>query len=626
MVPQEHRRPLPIEVAASLKLSASCLRSFADDLYWIEGRPELDGARVVMRVRPDGDPEIVSPPGLSLSSRVHEYGGGAICLIAVDGEPVVVGVRAVDQAIVTFHPRSGAVTEVVHEEASAFGDLSWGPGHGVVAVRERSTPTDVVRDVVHVDLASGTISSLTGGRDFYSDPRVHADGRMAWCAWDHPAMPWDASEVWTGRLDGSGGDLALVATHLVAGGVDRPAGSPVLLSDGTLALALEDGDRAQLWRWSTDGGLEPLSHGGGEVGQPLWILGTTSVATDGRTDVLACVERTAGRSEVSRLEGRDLIAVAVVPGAVDEIVSTSLGLGVLGTGDEHLGYVAWIQGGEMAGWRPLGPQVSGPVSRAEPIRVEADDGREVHGLLFPPSVPTSEAPPVVVFCHGGPTGQALPGLNPLIEALTSRGLCVVAANYAGSTGFGAAYRHRLDGRWGVADVDDCVALVAGLAEQGRVDGTRAAIRGTSAGGLTALLGLTTGAFVGAVSWYGVADLVTLAESTHDFESRYLDRLIGPLPEDLEVYRDRSPINRASQMRGAALLLQGLDDPVVPPAQATSMAAAMRANGHEVELIEFPGESHGFRRLDTLVDAFTAEVTFYERHLGATGAADSIALQ
>ena len=623
---EEHRRPLPIELAASLKLSASCLRSFADDLFWIEGRPELDGARVVMRARIDGEPEIVSPPGLSLSSRVHEYGGGAMCVLEVDGGPVIVGVRAVDQAIITFRPHESDVVEAVHEVGSAFGDLSCGPGLSVVAVRERLGSTSVERDVVHLDLGTGAVTSLAGGRDFYSDPRVHEDGRMAWCAWDHPSMPWDASEVWIGRLVGLGGILELEDRLHVAGGAERPAGSPVLLSDGSLALVLEDGGFAQLWRWSNDRGLESISGGTGEVGQPLWILGTTSVATFGQSGVLACIERAAGRSEVSMLVDRDLVARACVPGAVDEIVSTSSGLGVLGTGDEHLGYVAWLSAEELVSWRPLGPAVPGPVSRAEAITIEAPDGRAVHGLLFAPSAVSSDPPPVVVFCHGGPTGQALPGLSPLIEALTSRGLCVVAANYAGSTGFGPAYRHRLDGRWGVADVDDCVALVAGLADRGRVDARRAAIRGTSAGGLTALLGLTTGAFVGAVSWYGVADLVTLAESTHDFESRYLDRLVGPLPGDLAVYQERSPINRASEMRGAALLLQGLDDPVVPPAQAISMAAAMEANGHEVELIEFPGESHGFRRLDTLVAAFSAEVAFYERHLGRRADADSIALQ
>ena len=260
------------------------------------------------------------------------------------------------------------------------------------------------------------------------------------------------------------------------------------------------------------------------------------------------------------------------------------------------------------------------------MTVEADDGREVHGLLYPPRGGGDRPPPVVVFCHGGPTGQALGGLNPLIEALTSRGMSVLAANYAGSTGFGASYRHRLDGRWGLADVDDCVALLSGLAERGLVDADRAAIRGTSAGGFTALLGLATGAFRGAVSWYGVADLVTLAQSTHDFEAHYLDRLVGPLPEAIAVYEQRSPVNRAGEMAGAALLLQGLDDPVVPPDQAAAMASALEANGHEVELIEFPGESHGFRRLETLVAAFGAEVSFYERHLGVAVAPDSIRSQ
>ena len=576
-----------------------------------------------MSSAPGGVPSIVSPPGLSLSSRVHEYGGGALSVLAAGDGPLCIGVRGSDQAIVAFRPNDEEVTVVAVEEGSAFGDLSPGPVGTVVAVRERSTPGGVIRDVVVIDVGSGRIAPVVSGRDFFSDPRVGDDGRLAWCAWDHPSMPWDASEVWVGSLvlDGEGGAVE-GATH-VAGRLDAAASSPVHLPDGSLALVLEDADRAQLWQWSSHEGLRRLSDTAGEVGQPLWILGTTSVALTGGEKRVACIERSAGRSIVARLDGTTLVAEAGVAGSVNEIVSTTRGLGVLGTGDEHLGYVAWIEDDALVAAVPLGPALPGPVAIAEAVTVEAADGREVHGLLYAPVGSLERPPPVVVFCHGGPTGQALPGLSPLVEALTSRGLCVVAANYAGSTGFGAAYRHRLDGQWGVADVDDCVALVAGLAASGRVDATRAAIRGTSAGGLTALLGLTTGAFCGAVSWYGVADLVTLAQSTHDFEAHYLDRLVGSLPDALATYQRRSPVARASQMEGAALLLQGLDDPVVPPAQATAMAEALRANGHEVELIEFPGESHGFRRLDTLVAAFRAEVAFYERHLLAPTATDSI---
>ena len=548
MATRASHEPLPIARAASLKHSASCLRSWGDQLFWIEGRPELDGDRVVLSAREGGVPQIVSPPGVSLSSRVHEYGGGALCILDRSTGPVIVGVRAHDQAIISFHPHDPEVTEVVGgSRQTALGDLSPGPGESILAVRERHHEGEVHRDIVRIDLAGGGILPLVSGRDFYSDPRTGEGDRIVWCAWDHPSMPWEGSEVWTAQLRTIEDRVEVCEVTHVAGSPTQPASSPVILADGSLALIGAAEDRAELGRWSGVSGLAPLGRGEGEVGQPLWILGTTSVARVAGTDELACVYRSRGRSMAARPVGEGLEAMHGLPGSVAEVVSTATGVGILGVGDEELGFVAWWTRSGGVTKVALGPSVPGPVSTAEPVEVQCEDGR----------------------------------------------------------------------------VEDCVALVEGLAAQGRVDATRAAIRGSSAGGLTALLGLTTGAFVGAVSWYGVADLVTLAQSTHDFESRYLDRLIGPIPEALAVYEERSPVHRAHEMAGAALLLQGLEDPVVPPAQAESMARALRENGHHVELIEFPGESHGFRRLETLVTAFAAEVAFYERHLAGAGVAGSI---
>ena len=614
--------PLALDRAASLKFSAACLRSWGDDLYWIEGRPELNGARVVVRARRGGGPEVVSPAGLSIAGRVHEYGGGALCVLDRPAGPVLVAVRAHDQAIVSFSPGAPEESVIVAGTDATFGDLAAGPPGCIVAVRERHDQEGVDRDIVVIDLERGQVESVVAGRDFFSDPRFDARGQLAWCAWDHPSMPWDGSEVWIGALAATEGGHVIDEVRHVAGGPERAASAPVHLGDRSLAMILDADDGAGLWRWSPDGGLVALSDGPGEVGQPLWILGTTSVALVAGGDDLGCIIRYDGRSEVARVVGGRCVAIPGIDGSVNEIVSTTTGVGVLGTADTALGFVAWAEASGRVDVVTLGPSIEGPVSVAEPVSVECDDGRLVHGLVYRPHPPV-ERPAAIVFCHGGPTGQALPGLNPLIEALTTRGFCVVEANYAGSTGFGAAYRHRIDGQWGVADVADCVSLVAGLGARGIVDASRLAIRGTSAGGFTALLGLTTGAFKAAVSWYGVADLLTLAESTHDFEARYLDRLVGPLPEARERYEERSPVNRVGEMVGAALLRQGLDDPVVPPAQASSMAAALTAKGHEVELVEFEGEGHGFRRLDTLVTAFASEVAFYERHLGSGAPTGSI---
>jgi dipeptidyl aminopeptidase/acylaminoacyl peptidase len=279
--------------------------------------------------------------------------------------------------------------------------------------------------------------------------------------------------------------------------------------------------------------------------------------------------------------------------------------------------VWWAEDGRAAAVTssasPLPPE---DVSVAEPLSIPGRDGHPVHATYYPPRLrgwegEPGERPPLIVHCHGGPTSSAEPGFDPFVQMLTTRGYAVAAVDYAGSTGYGRAYRRALEGRWGEADVDDCVDVATWLADSGRVDRDRMAIRGGSAGGLTALAALVRSrAFAAAVSWYGVSDLMGLVATTHDFESRYTDRLVGPLPEAAELYRDRSPLYRVDELEGAVLLLQGEDDPVVPPEQTRSMAEALRRRGVHVGVRSFPGESHGFRRAETLVAAYEAELEFY----------------
>ena len=264
----------------------------------------------------------------------------------------------------------------------------------------------------------------------------------------------------------------------------------------------------------------------------------------------------------------------------------------------------------------LAPLRAIDVSVAEPISVSSRGGREIHGHFYPPRLsgwqgPEGAAPPLVVHCHGGPTASSDAGFDPMVQMFTTRGYAVVTVDFAGSTGYGRAYRRSLDGQWGVADIDDCVAVAEWLADAGRVDRHKMAIRGGSAGGLTALGALVrSDVFAAAVSWYGVTDLVSLAATTHDFESRYTDRLIGPLPETASRYEERSPLNRVDEITGAVLLLQGEDDPVVPADQTRRMAEALTARGIRCEARYFAGESHGFRRADTLIACFEAELAFY----------------
>jgi acetyl esterase/lipase len=600
-----------------MALSFSSVRSLGDELFWIEGRPELAGRRVVLRLGPGGDPVVISPTGLSLSSRVHEYGGGEFAVREHEGAEVL-GVRA-DQALVAFRPGAEEVRVLLEAtEGVARGDLRCA-GPLLSFVQEEHVRGAVERSIRVLDLEHGAERVLVSGRSFYAGARLSDDRRrLVYACWDHPQMPWEASEVWVASLDES---LVTSEERHLAGGLRSAASHPTFVADGSIALLAEHEGWTRPLLIAPDGSSEVLGADEVEHGGPIWSLGEDLlVEVDER---LFAVAQRGGVSEVVEVSGRASRPVEVAATARITLASLEHALGWIGATPASLGAVGRLALGDGASsMLPLGPSTPlapDQIARAEPMEARGVDGRSIFALLYRPRNgslrgPDGERPPVVVVCHGGPTAQASARFDPLIELLSSRGFCVVAPNYAGSTGFGAAYRRRLEGAWGVADVADCVELVGWLAAEGIVDGERAAIRGSSAGGLTALLAATTGAFVATVSWYGVADLTTLVATTHDFEAHYVDALVGTLPEAAARYAERSPVNRAGEISGAVLLLQGSDDRVVPPDQAASMAAALSAAGREVTLLSFAGEGHGFRRLDTLVEAYRAELAFYERHL------------
>ena len=463
--------------------------------------------------------------------------------------------------------------------------------------------------MIAIDVATGTITTVLSGHDFYADVVADQDGRFACCAWDHPNMPWDAAALLVGRLTlGSRPQLTKMETAL--GGVERSVAHPTLL-DGRLVVSAEDGLWSRVVTIDSQGGDISWGHADGfEHGVPLWVTGRRQFARLGESFV--GIARRGGFSHVLSESGVTVTAIDDVP---DELCVLDSGFAWMGGTSEDLGVVVRhdAKGVEIER-TSIGPRVALPcaISKAVAVSVPSRHGGDVYGLLYLPDAVSK--PPVIVHCHGGPTAESVATFNPIVQVFTSRGFAVLMANYGGSTGHGASYRRRLDGMWGIIDVDDCVDLVVGLGEQGLIDPDRSAIRGGSAGGYTTLLALCTGAFACGVSHYGVAELTSLAAVTHDFESRYLDRLVGPLPESAQIYHERSAVTRAGEMRGDILLLQGLDDPVVPPSQARAMRDALVSNGQSVELVEYEGESHGFRRADTLVDSISREVILFERVL------------
>ncbi len=619
--------------------------------YWLESRPET-GRTVAVRADARGVSDH-SPKGVSIRSRVNEYGGGAFCLVPGRSSGAFSYVDQGDQRV-WFCDGAGAplargVAPVALSATAPAGEIhrhgglsATADGEWVLAVREihyegSARPRRrVVALSTHA--APPCETTLLDGHDFFGTPRPHPAGdRLAVVAWDHPDMPWDASTVVVQPLErvacarhGHDALQAVGPAHRVAGGEAESVGQPAWNSDGALRFVSDRRGWWQPYLQSASGGAEaecaPITSCEAEFHGPDWVLGQQTMAemTDG---TIVARMTTTGRDALVSLHARG--DAASPPELVQPCVSIAGlcahgdGLALIGsTPDAPSTVWVWTPDG---GAQPLRPRAGvtldrGDVAVGEPFGLTGRTGRPVHGTLFRPTLrrtegPPGSAPPLVTWCHGGPTSSCQAGFDPTLQFFTTRGFAVACVDYTGSSGYGRDYRCALWGQWGVADAEDCLDAALHLAGRGEVDAQRMAIRGGSAGGMTALNALAAGeGFAACVSWYGVTDLLGLSATTHDFEAHYTDRLIGPLPGSRRLYEERSPIHRAHSMQGAVLLLQGTEDPVVPPAQAEGMRSALNVAGIPCDLEFFEGEGHGFRRADTLTACLEAEVSFYRRAL------------
>ncbi len=461
---------------------------------------------------------------------------------------------------------------------------------------------------------------LASGRDFYSNPRPSPDGRLlAWLEWDHPSMPWDGTELRVAEL-GLAGELGV--SRLVAGGTAESIWQPEWSPGGRLHYV---SDRSGWWNLYDETG-ERVVVDEAEYGYPHWVFGGSTYAFTGDGGVI-CIRVSEGRERLCR----------VVDGRAEplDLPYTAFGFPYLRVRGEIAVFIAASPETEPAVIElDLGSDATRVLRRAsqhepEPgyaavpraIEFPTDGGETAHGFFYPPANPEFEAPegerpPLIVAIHGGPTAHNPPELSLDVLYWTSRGFAVVDVNYRGSTGFGRAYREQLNGRWGIADTADCIAAARYLAERSEVDRDRLAIHGGSAGGYTTLCALVfDDLFSAGASYYGVADAETLARDTHKFESRYLDSLIGPYPETEQRYRDRSPIHHVEGLRSPVILFQGLEDEVVPPAQAEQIVAALRERGVAHAYVPFEGEQHGFRRAESIIRCHEAELDFYGKVFG-----------
>lgn len=616
--------PSPISAArisaGTLRLDQPQVRDEA--LYWVEGRPAEGGRCVLMRAHIKGDAvtqrEALTPSPYSVKSRALESGGGAYTI----HNNKVWFVNDADQCVYAID--TDGIHRVTQPGAYRFADLQYDPARDrLLAVSEdHSSAGEPVCELVAIALNDGALTVLHAGADFYSTPRVSPDGKqLAWLAWNHPAMPWDATGLWMATFDANG-ELQTVAQ--VAGAADESIVQPEWSPDGVLHFV---SDRTDGW-WNIhrleSGRTVAVTRETAEFAVPRWAFGMRHYGflPDG---TLIAAFTCDGQWQLARIAAHGEIETISQPfTAIEHLHTHGNAIALLGGAPDrpltvaHISatgaFTSIVQATEsdwLAGW----------FSRPEPVRFATTDNDQAYALYYPPTnpdctAPAGELPPLLVKCHGGPTGATSSTLDMKTQFWTSRGFAVLDINYRGSTGYGRAYREKLYGQWGIADVGDCMAGAQYLVKQGRADPSRLCISGNSAGGFTVLAALTFHeVFAVGASYYGIGDLLSCMRDTHKFEAHYGDWLLGSLPESLAVYQARSPLLHATQLQCPVIFFQGLEDKVVPPDQARTMHAALQANGIATALLLFAGEGHGFRRATTIEQALNSELGFYGRVLG-----------
>ena len=592
-----------------------------DVIFCSEGRPAERGRNVIVECDTAGRCHDLNAAPFDARTRAHEYGGGAF---VVSAEAEVFFCNDRDQRI--WRMRQGlAPRPVTKGGAFRYADAVIDPARGrLVAVREdHSAPGEAVNTIVAIDLGSGAETVLASGHDFFSNPRLSPDGeQLAWLSWDHPRMPWQGNDLWVARCDGGGG---LTAARHVAGGAHESIFQPEWSPSGILHFA---SDRSGWWNLYREhaGRIEPLYPMAAEFGAPQWqfAMSMYGFEPDGR---IVCLFEQGGRSHLARLgpDGAGFTAVDTPYCSIRELHVGAGFVACFASGPREVESLVRIDLATLAP-RPLRRSseiafAAAEVSAAEAIEFPTEGGATAHAFFYAPkntrfAGEAGTRPPLLVISHGGPTGATHAALRPGLQYWTQRGFAVVDVNYGGSAGYGRAYRERLDGAWGIVDVDDVVNAARFLAARGDVDPHRLAIRGASAGGFTTLAALAFRDFFHAgASHFGVSDLEALARDTHKFESRYLESLIGPYPARADRYHERSPVNFPERLSSALILFQGAEDKAVPPSQAEAMFEAVRAKGLPVAYLLFEGEQHGFRQARHIRRALEAELAFYGRIFG-----------
>lgn len=622
--------PITAERAARASVRLSEPHADAEVTTWLEARPSEAGRYVVVRSGTGGQPEDVTPPGFSARTRVHEYGGGSY---AVAGRTTYFA-NDDDQRLYrqdAVGPPEPLTAEPSRPRGLRYADLAVSPsGEHIACVRENHEGEGMPTNELVVIGADGSgPTTVAAGRDLYAFPRWSPDGsRLAFITWDLPHMPWDGTELYVLDLAPSGN-----AARRVAGGTSESIYQPSWGVDGRLYFVSDRTGWWNLYVEADDGPPTNLTPVEAEFGVPMWVFGTSTHAflPDGR---IVCTYRSRGLHHLAVLDpaNREMLDLDLPYAFIDEYVSVSgQRLVFIGGGPTTPPEVVSVDFSSRAVevLRASDALELDPASMSvpEPISFPTTEGETAYAHYYPPTspdvvAPEGEAPPLLLHVHGGPTSEASSELDLEVQFFTSRGFAYADVNYRGSTGYGRAFRERLYGRWGELDVDDAVAAARHLAEEGLADPNRLLIAGGSAGGWTTLCALTfRDVFAAGTSYFGVSDLEAFVETTHKFESGYIDLLVGPWPDAADLWEERSPVRHADRLSRPLLLLQGEEDQVVPPSQAEVIVEALERRDLPYAYLLFEGEQHGFRKAEHIVRSLEAELTFYGRVLGFEPADD-----
>jgi dipeptidyl aminopeptidase/acylaminoacyl peptidase len=612
--------PISEEAVVSESLHISDIHIDGNDVYWIEKRESENGHNTIIKKNKDGDLTDAIPDTFNAKTNVHEYGGGAFSV----SNGIVVFSNHPDNRLYKVSEANPLPTPITEDDPRLrYANIEFDNFRNrVITVQEDHTnPQAIINSLVSIDLESpNNMITIKSGADFYSSPSLSPRGtQLAWVEWNHPNMPWDSTTLYIGDISDNGD---LLTNKQISGFQNESVSNPIWSPEGILHYI---SDCSGWWnifclKDNREINLTPIK---AEFTQPQWQLGINFYDFISK-DEIVCTYNQNGIWQLGLLSTSDKQIKQILPqfteiGRAGIKASKEKFVSILGSYDS--GYKLYEYNIKDSQIRQLSSKEDPDIDKAyysvpQNIEYQTQGSQQSHGIYYKPTNPLHKSsntlPPLIVITHGGPTAATTGTLNLEVQYWTSRGFAVLDVNYRGSTGYGTHYRKQLNGKWGVYDVEDCIKGAIHLVNKGEVNPNQLIVKGSSAGGYTALAALTFyNIFTAGVSYYGISDLTALAEETHKFESRYLDSMIGKYPEHKQEYEDRSPLFHIDKITSPILLFQGLKDKIVPPNQSQNMANLLIQKGIYNNLITFDNESHGFKEPENIKKCLVEELKFYQ---------------